>query len=141
MLYICSLHYNDFGLMTMFCSLYNRWRLWPFAKAFIYPLDKNIFCKKNSFLFKLFSCHGPSWFCNPYEPLQISALTLVSHRWTNCCSPVWKLFWINFGTQSKLRHKAFRISKKHEVCNPIFSVRQLLVPKNYKILAFLTKMK
>ena len=48
-----------------------------------------------------------------YEALQASAPTLVSQRWTNCCSLVWKLFWINFGTQSKLRHTAFRISKKN----------------------------
>ena len=50
-------------------------------------------------------CHSQ----NNYEPLQASAPTLVSPRWTNCCSPVWKLFWINIATQSKLRHTAFRI--------------------------------
>ena len=47
-----------------------------------------------------------------YEALQASASALVSQRWTNFCSMVWKLIWINFGTQSKLRHTAFRISKK-----------------------------
>ena len=48
-----------------------------------------------------------------YEALQASALTLVSPRWTNFCSMGWKLIWINFGTQSKLRHTAFRISNKN----------------------------
>ena len=42
-----------------------------------------------------------------------SASTLVSQRWTNFCSKAWKLIWINFGTQSKVRDTAFRISKKN----------------------------
>ena len=53
-----------------------------------------------------------------------------------------KKFWIKFATQSKLRHTGLRISKKKEkVSYPSFSVRQLLVPKNDNILAFLTKVK
>ena len=47
------------------------------------------------------------------EALQASASTLVSQRWTNFCSMVYKLIWINFGTKSKLRHTVFRISKKN----------------------------
>ena len=82
----------------------------------------------------------PNGWTLSYEPLQTSTPTLVSQRSTNCCSLVCKLFWINFGTQLKLRHTALRISKKI-VCNLISSVRQLLVPKNYNMLAFLTEVK
>ena len=48
-----------------------------------------------------------------YEALQASATISVSQRWNNFCSMVGKNFWINFGTQSTLRHTAFRISKKN----------------------------
>ena len=47
-----------------------------------------------------------------YEALQASAMISVSQRGTNFCSMVEKKFWINFGTQSMLRHTAFRIPKK-----------------------------
>ena len=77
----------------------------------------------------------------PYEALKASALTLVSQRWTNFCSMVWQIFWINFGIQLTLRHTTFRISKKIVVCNHSFLFRQLLVPKDYKILAYLTEVK
>ena len=53
---------------------------------------------------------GRCWISWHIRGLARSAPTLVSQRWTNCCSVVWKLFWIDFGTQSKLRHTAFRIS-------------------------------
>ena len=76
-----------------------------------------------------------------YEALQASATISVPQRWTNFCSMVGKNLWINFGTQSTLRHTAFRISNKIVVCNHSFSFRQLLVPKNDKILAFLTEVK
>ena len=79
---------------------------------------------------------------NTYEALQASTIISVSQRWTNFCSTVGKNFWIYFGTKSTLRHTALRISKKKiVVCNHSFSFRQLSVPKNYKILAFLTEVK
>ena len=72
--------------------------------------------------------------------MQASASTLVSQRWTIFCSIAWKLIWINFGTQLKVRHR--RISnKKNGVCNDSFSIRQLLVLKNDKMWAFLTEVK
>ena len=73
--------------------------------------------------------------------MQASATISVSQRWTNFCSLVEKNFWINFATQSTLRHTAFRIFKKIVVCNHRFSFRQLLLPKNYKISAILTEVK
>jgi hypothetical protein len=51
-----------------------------------------------------------------YEALQASATISVSQRWTNFGSMVGKNFWINFGTQSTIRHTAFRISKNGENC-------------------------
>ena len=48
-------------------------------------------------------------------------------------------FWINFGTRSTLRHTAIRISKKNCGLLSWFSFRQRLVPKSFKILAFLNE--
>ena len=59
--------------------------------------------------------------CGPFDltqlmanrALQASATISVSQRWSNFCSMVGKNFWIKFGTQSTLRHTAFRIPKKN----------------------------
>ena len=64
-----------------------------------------------------------------------------SHSVEQIFAPWLKKIWINFGTQSTLRHTAFRISKRIVFCNHSFFLRLLLVPKNYKILTFLTEVK
>ena len=86
-----------------------RIRSFSFLSQISFPSIKFIFTCLERLFWVLWVIISFSFYFT-YEPLQASAPILVSQRWTNWCSLVWKCFWINFGIQSKLRRTAFRNS-------------------------------